>query len=118
MIAGGLSRLPRGWLGWGAGALAAALGALALATPAEPARGLARAALVVAGLGAAAAWARRGASAQAASPVRVIARAALARDTGVALVELDGRRLVVGFGPGGVQLLAPADGDAPARGRP
>ncbi|WP_242341605.1 flagellar biosynthetic protein FliO, partial [Anaeromyxobacter sp. SG66] len=36
----------------------------------------------------------------------LVSRASLGRDAGVALVEVDGRRLVVGYGPSGVQLLA------------
>jgi flagellar protein FliO/FliZ len=37
----------------------------------------------------------------------VLARQALSREVGVALLELDGRVVLVGFGAGGVQLLEP-----------
>jgi flagellar protein FliO/FliZ len=67
----------------------------------------ARAALAVAALAAAPALLRRRARpAGAASPLRVVAREPLGRDAGVALVEVDGRRLLVGFGPHGVRALA------------
>lgn len=80
----------------------------------------ARGALVAAALGAAGLLARRRAAptAAAAPALAVVSRAALAKDTGVALVEVGGRRLLVGFGAAGVQLLsdvsaAPAEGSAP-----
>ena len=43
-------------------------------------------------------------------------RHALGRDSGVALVEVAGRRVLVGFGAGGVRLvseLGPGDGGGP-----
>ncbi|ABS24959.1 flagellar biosynthetic protein FliO [Anaeromyxobacter sp. Fw109-5] len=72
----------------------------------------ARGALVAAALGAAAVLARRRAAppGAAAPALAVVSRASLAKDTGVALVELGGRRLLVGFGAAGVQLLS----DVPA----
>lgn len=78
----------------------------------------ARAGLVAAALGAAAIVARRRAAPAAAPLLAIVSRAALARDAGIALVEVGGRRLVVGYGSAGVQLLAdapaaPADGSAP-----
>jgi flagellar protein FliO/FliZ len=68
----------------------------------------ARGALVAAALGAAAVLARHRAAhpAAAAPALAVVSRAALAKDTGVALVEIGGRRLLVGFGAAGVQLLS------------
>lgn len=80
----------------------------------------ARGAIVAAALGAAAVLARRRAArtGAAAPALAVVSRASLAKDTGVALVEVGGRRLLVGFGAAGVQLLsdapaAPAEGSAP-----
>ncbi|HYG68084.1 MAG TPA: flagellar biosynthetic protein FliO [Anaeromyxobacteraceae bacterium] len=46
----------------------------------------------------------------------MVHRAALARDAGVAVVEVDGRRLLVGFGAAGVRVLARVDG--PSAGEP
>ncbi len=100
-------------------ALAVAVAALALAGVAFAPGGLgpvaARAALVGAALGAAALVARRRATPAAAPILAVVSRASLARDAGVALVEIGGRRLLVGYGSAGVHLLADAPA-APAEG--
>jgi flagellar protein FliO/FliZ len=67
----------------------------------------ARAALAVAALGAAALWVRRSPARLAAgAALAVVARAPLGRDAGLAIVEADGRRLLVGHGDGGVRLVA------------
>jgi flagellar protein FliO/FliZ len=87
---------------------AGAASVLLVAAPSEAglAPAAARAGLAVAALGTAAALARRAPSgATAAAPLAVIARASLGRETGVALLEVEGRSLLVGFGPGGVRLL-------------
>jgi flagellar protein FliO/FliZ len=103
-------------------AVAVAAAALALACVAFAPGGLgpvaARAGLVAAALGAAALVARRRAAPRAAPELAIVSRAALAREAGVALVEVGGRRLLVGWGSAGVQLLAdapaePAEGSAP-----
>jgi flagellar protein FliO/FliZ len=66
----------------------------------------ARAALVALGVAALALLARRrGRPALAAAAVAVVARAPLGPGLGVALVEADGRRLLVGWGKDGVRLL-------------
>jgi flagellar protein FliO/FliZ len=105
------ARLRPALLAGGAGALLLGLAPGGLGPAA------ARAALAVACLGAAVAIMRRraGSASTADAPLlRVLARAPLSRDTGVALVELEGRRLLVGFGAGGVRVLAPArDGEMP-----
>ena len=59
--------------------------------------------------------ARRRATPAAAPILAVVSRASLARDAGVALVEIGGRRLLVGYGSAGVHLLADAPA-APAEG--
>jgi flagellar protein FliO/FliZ len=87
------------------GVAAAAGLALALA-PGDLAPASLRAAAVACALGAAALLARRARSPSAhARRLALLSRQPLSRDAGVALVELDGRPLLVGFGPGGVQLL-------------
>lgn len=94
---------------------AAVVGAALLAAAPGPLAGAAgRAALILAGLAALAAFAR-GRAAQPHPAIAVIARAALARDAGIALVALEGRRLVVGYGSGGTRLLAALDEVAPAK---
>jgi hypothetical protein len=111
-MAARIARLPRAALLGGAGA--AVLAGAALAPDLGPAA--ARAALVAAGLGAAAALAwRRAAGTADPAPLAVVARASLGRDTGVALLDVDGARVLVGFGPHGVQRLdGPRDeGSAP-----
>lgn len=101
-------------------ALALGLGALGCAAlallPGELGPTAARAGLAAAGVGALALLARRPARGGAAPALRVTARAALTRAGGVALVEVDGRRLLVGFGERAVELLCeldPAAGERP-----
>jgi flagellar protein FliO/FliZ len=87
-----------------AGAGAALLVAL---SPGELGPVAARAALAVGGLAALAVLARRGLRRPApAGALAVVASRALSRDAGVALVELEGRRILIGFGASGVHLLA------------
>jgi flagellar protein FliO/FliZ len=102
-----LARSPRHRLLLGAG-VAATLLALLSTAPAGLAPAAARAALAVAVLAAAPALLRSRARTAAPGPpsLRVIAREPLGRDAGVAIVEADGRRLLVGFGPQGVRALA------------
>ncbi|HYD41450.1 MAG TPA: flagellar biosynthetic protein FliO, partial [Anaeromyxobacter sp.] len=45
----------------------------------------------------------------------VVARQGLSRDSGVALLEVDGRAVLVGFGASGVRLLASPDDSAPPK---
>lgn len=101
-----LARSPRHRLLLGAGG-AALLLALLSAAPGGLAPAAARAALALAALAAAPALLRsRSRAAPGAPPLRVVAREQLGRDAGIAIVEADGRRLLVGFGPHGVQALA------------
>jgi flagellar biogenesis protein FliO len=88
--------------------LAAAGGGLLLLAvlPGSLAAAAARTGLVVAALGVAAVLARRSARQPAPGPLRVLAREPLGREAGLLLLEADGRRLLVGVGPGGVRLLA------------
>jgi flagellar protein FliO/FliZ len=87
-------------------AAAAVLGlALIAAAPAPLAGVAARAALAAAAVGAAA-WLVRRRADQAPPPLVLVGRVTLAREAGLALVEVDGRRLLVGFGAGGTALLA------------
>jgi len=99
-------------------ALAVAGATLAVAGVAFAPGGLgpvaARAGLVVAALGAAALVARRRSAPAAAPLLAIVSRTSLSRDTGLALVEVGGRRLLVGYGAAGVQLLADAQA-APAK---
>lgn len=94
----------------GAGALAGAatLGLASLSLPSGAlAPGAPRAAVAVAGLGALALLVRRAARREPApAPLAILARAPVTREAGLALVEADGRRLLVGYGQGGVGLLA------------
>jgi flagellar protein FliO/FliZ len=103
-------------------AIAGAALALALAGVTFAPGGLgpvaARAGLVAAALGAAAVIARRRAAPAAAPLLAIVSRAALARDAGIALVEVGGRRLLVGYGSTGVQLLADAPASAANGGAP
>jgi flagellar protein FliO/FliZ len=95
---------------------AAGAAAVVLAAPGAIGPAAARAALAVAGLGAAVVLLGRrrlGDRAAAAPELAVLGRAALGKDTGVALVEVGGRRLLLGFGPGGVMLLEASAGGAP-----
>jgi flagellar protein FliO/FliZ len=94
-------------------ALAAALAAGLALAPGETGPAAARGLLAAAGLAALLVVARRRpASVPAPARLAVVERAALGRDAGVALVEVDGRRVLVGFGAGGVRRLA----ELPARG--
>ena len=66
----------------------------------------ARAALALLGLAALALLVRRrGRTPAGAAPVAVLARAPLGPGLGVALLEADGRRLLVGWGKDGVRLV-------------
>ena len=99
--------LPRGWtrsrLALGATA-AMALG-LALA-PGDLAPASLRAAAAASAIGAVALLARAGmAQPAAARRLTVVSRQALSRDAGIALLEVDGRPMLVGYGGGSVQLL-------------
>jgi len=98
----------------------AGVGALALAlalAPGQSAPASLRALAAVAVVGAALLLVRGRLGAPAAAPrLAVVARQALSRDTGVALLEVDGRAVLVGFGASGVRLLAP-HGPTPAPAR-
>ena len=65
----------------------------------------ARALLAIAALAAGLLLARRRARAPSPHPVLVLSRAPLGPGLGVALVEADGRRLLVGWGKEGVRLV-------------
>ncbi len=87
--------------------LAAALlacGALAL-LPAEAGPLAARAALAALGVAGLAALLRRRGEARPAPALRVAARAGLSRGAGLAVVEVDGRRLLLGVSDRAVDLL-------------
>lgn len=90
-------------------ALAALLGGAALG--AGRTTGTALGALAVVILLGAGALAAAGRSQAAPARIAVIERLLLGRDTGVALVEAEGRRLLLGFGPGGVRAIGPASSD-------
>jgi len=118
-VNGALARLRRSPLG--RAALLAAGGALLVTLAASPSAlgpAAARAGLVAAALGGALLVLRR-AGRPAAGPrlLAVLARETLGREAGVALVEVGGRRLLLGFGPGGVQLVAEAGAESRAPGR-
>jgi len=51
---------------------------------------------------------RSGAASAGPGPLKVVSRASLSQKSGVALLEADGRRLVVAFGDGFVTLLSSA----------
>lgn len=88
-------------------ATAAAAAGLAVFGPGDLGPVAARGLLAVAGLGAMAALARRRPRTRERTPrLAVLERATLGRDGGVALLEADGRRMLVGFGPEGARLLA------------
>lgn len=111
-----------------AGVVAIAI-TLALA-PGQVAPGALRALAALTAVGAAVLLARsRLAQPAAARRLAVVARQTLSRDAGVALLEVDGRAVLVGFGASGVRLLAPHGpgpvnepsteaGDAPSPARP
>jgi flagellar protein FliO/FliZ len=84
------------------------LAALALAAaPGDLAPAAARAALAVGAVGAAAALVRRTRPRPAGEErLSLVSSRPLARDAGVALLEVEGRALLVGFGAEGVSLLA------------
>lgn len=108
----GLHPAARARLGLAGGALL--LLGLALA-PAPWVSGPLRAGAAVCALGLAALLLRGGrARAAPGRRLSVVARQALSREAGVALLELDGRTVLVGFGAGGVQLLEPAQAAAHA----
>jgi flagellar protein FliO/FliZ len=87
-------------------AAAAVLGlALVAAAPAPLAGAASRATLAAAAIGGAA-WLIRRRAHPAPPPLVVVGRVGLARETGLALVEVEGRRLLVGFGAGGTAVLA------------
>jgi flagellar protein FliO/FliZ len=82
----------------------------------EAARTAARATLAAGALAAAAALARRRGPTcgrEGAPPaLSVVARAPLGRDAGVALVEVTGRRVLLGYGAQGVRLVVELDAGA------
>jgi flagellar protein FliO/FliZ len=86
---------------------------LALA-PGGWASGPLRAAAVVGALGAAALLTRTGPGRAAPARLALVARQALSREVGVALLEIDGRAVLVGFGGGGVRLLEPVPASPPS----
>jgi flagellar protein FliO/FliZ len=99
-----------------------ALAAIAVALPfagGDLAPAAARAALCAAAIGAALVALRRRPDASArvadAPRVTVVARATLGREASVALLEVEGRRVLVGFGAGAVSLLSelPPEGGRP-----
>jgi flagellar protein FliO/FliZ len=72
---------------------------------------------VLGALAVAGAWARRKSKGRGA-PILVLAvvsKQSLGKDCGVAVIEADGRRLLVGFGSGGATLVADLDLPAAAR---
>jgi flagellar protein FliO/FliZ len=87
---------------------AAALGLLVALAPGELAPASLRAAAAAAALGAAGLLARAGVRPTAAGRrLALVSRQALSREAGVALLEVDGRPVLVGFAAAGVQLLQP-----------
>ncbi len=102
----------RVWLG--AGAAAALLLALA---PGDLGPVSARAALAVLALvGAAALLRARGRPPAPPAAIEVLAQRPLSREAGVAVVDVEGRRLLLGFGADGVRLLYRLD--PPSQGEP
>lgn len=98
---------------WALGAAAAAVAALAL-LPGELGALAARAGLATCGIGALALLARRWRTGKREAPaLQLHARIGLGRSGSVALLEVEGRRFLVGFGDGAPALLAelaPASG--------
>ena len=92
---------PRAWL-----YAAAILGLLLAAAPGDQVPSSLRAAGAACAAGAAALLARRSAP-PAAGRLALVARQALGREAGVALLLVDGRPLLVGYGPAGVRSLRP-----------
>lgn len=115
MIAGAarLVRSPRARVALAAAAVPAA--ALLALSPGGLSTAAARAGLAAAGVGAVAALLRRRRPASELPPLAVTARAPLSPDAGLAVVETGGRRLLVGWGRGGVALVAELDGSREAR---
>jgi len=99
-------------------ALAAAGGLALAALPGEGGPLAARAALAALAVGGAALLWRRGAGAIAPPCLAVSARAGLGRATSVAVVEVDGRRLLLGVSERSVELLCELDPAGTAGGRP
>jgi len=88
-----------------AGAAVAAAGLL-LAAPGEMGGAAARACLVVGTLAAAAVLAGRRLRPSAQAALQFPERQLLCKESGVAVAHVEGRRLLLGFGPAGVTLLA------------
>jgi flagellar protein FliO/FliZ len=96
--------------------LVAAGGAALIAlAPGDLGPAAARAGLVVAGLAGAAALARARRRTTTPPALAILSRAPLAREVGIALIEVEGHRMLVGYGTGGVQVLAPAASPEGAR---
>ncbi|WP_242394647.1 flagellar biosynthetic protein FliO [Anaeromyxobacter oryzisoli] len=114
----GCARLLRLRSGRAALLLGVGVVAAGIAAPAPVALTAARAAIALAALGAAAALVRRRPAPSVVPDLAVLARAPLGKETGIALVETGGRRLLVGFGPGGVAVLDPAAGRGREEDRP
>jgi flagellar protein FliO/FliZ len=96
--------------------IAAGGAALIALAPGDLGPAAARAGLVVAGLAGAAALARARRRTATPPALAILSRAPLARDAGIALIEVEGRRILLGYGAGGVNVLAPAgapEGDRP-----
>jgi hypothetical protein len=98
-------------------AAALGLGAVALcvavAGGGELGGAAARALAVVLLLGAGLLALRRRPPGAAGAPALLVERHALGKDAGVALLSAGRRRLLLGYGPSGVSLLAELDGAAP-----
>jgi flagellar protein FliO/FliZ len=77
-----------------------------------------RAAAAACAVGGAALLARASVRRAAPSRLALVARQALSREAGVALLELDGRPVLVGFGAEGVRLLETAAAPDPGAPRP
>jgi hypothetical protein len=88
---------------WPLAAAALLLAAALLPGAGTPAAAL-RAAALLGALGIAAAGLRRAPAAE--PPVALLERRPLGRDCGVALVEIAGKRLLLGYAPSGVAVLA------------
>lgn len=97
-----------GWLAGRRGGLLAAAGALCAAAFLVPADGLGGSALRACGLLGALALLGRALQREAAGgrSIAVLDREPLGRSGGLALVEVDGRRLLLGWAPSGTTLVA------------
>jgi hypothetical protein len=103
---------------WALAACAAGLAGAAALCSGSAAGGLARALAllgVLAAVGVAAASLRRHTAPPSDAKLAVVERHALSGDTGVAIAAADGRRLLLGYGPSGVALLAELAPAAPER---